>query len=115
MARATQAQWAERVERWRASGLTAHAFARKHRLSESSLRWWKWRLQEIASQVAIVPKAGAAKSVEQLSPLTFVEVTAPRTSEAFEVVLVSGVAVKVPTEFEPAALGRLLDVLERRR
>jgi hypothetical protein len=115
MARATRSQWMGRVERWRESGLTAAAFARKYRVSESQLRWWKWRLGEIASQVSIVPAEASGTGASALSPLTFVEMTTSRATASFEVVLASGVRVLVPTQFDGASLERLLDVLERRQ
>lgn len=36
--------WAKRVERWKASGLTAAEFASRHGIAATSLKWWKWRL-----------------------------------------------------------------------
>lgn len=96
--------WAKRVERWKKSGLPAAEFARRNKLSEASLKWWKWRLGS----------RGKAKSA-QVSPLTFVEMTAALRREPLELVLDGGVHIRVPAEFDAAALARLLDVLERRR
>ena len=44
MERASQETWANRVERWKASGLTAAEFATELGISGHSLKWWKWRL-----------------------------------------------------------------------
>jgi len=49
------------------------------------------------------------------SPLTFLEMTPPAQSEALEIVLPTGVRIRVPSDFDAAALGRLLGVLEPRR
>lgn len=103
MARSTPEQWAKRVEEWLASGLTAAAYARKVGISDRSLRWWKWQLK--ARRFKPTPVA----------PLTFVEMTSAVTREPFEVVLENRVCVRVPTDFDAAALGRLLDVLGRRQ
>ena len=98
--------WAERVARWQASGLTATEFARRHRLAEASLKWWRWKLGSTG-------RAPAKKSAP-LPPLTFVEMTGAMRRESLARVLASGVEVRVPADFDVAALGRLLDVLERR-
>ena len=105
MARATREIWAERIERWGASGLTAAEFARKVGVREGTLRWWKWRLASTRPEVA---RAGA------VSPLTFVEMTSVVRRDPIEVVLASGTRVVVPSGFDSSALARLLDVLERR-
>lgn len=103
MARSTPQQWAQRVEDWEASGLTAAAYARKAGISDRSLRWWKWQL-----------KARSLKS-PPLKPLTFVEMTPAAPRESFEIVLGERVRVRVPADFDAASLERLLDVLGRRK
>ncbi len=50
-----------------------------------------------------------------VTPLTFVEMTAPVVSDALEVILPTSVRVCVRPGFDDATLARLLDVLERRR
>ena len=47
--------------------------------------------------------------------MTFVEMTAAVMPEPLEIVLPSTLRVRVPTGFDDATLGRLLDALERRR
>lgn len=103
MARSTPQQWAHRVEDWEASGLTAAAYARKTGISDRSLRWWKWQL-----------KARGFKS-EPKTPLTFVEMTSAMAREPFEVVLENRVRVRIPHDFDAAALERLLGVVGRQR
>jgi hypothetical protein len=101
MARASREVWTKRVAEWKASGLTAADFARRHKVVEGSLKWWSWKL-------------GAARRKRAPSPLTFVEMTAPVRAEALELV-VGAIEVRVPPDFDDAALARLLDVIERRR
>ena len=100
MATGSREVWAERVARWKASGLSAEEFARKHKVGEASLKWWKWKL--------------GSTSKKEMSPLTFVEMTAAVRGEVLEVV-VGDVVVRVPSDFDEAALTRLLDVIERQR
>ena len=102
MARGTRAEWAERVRRWRASGLTAREFAAQHRLKRSTLVWW-------SSALARASRAGPP----------FVEVVRPPQGAApddglLEVVLRDGLRVRVSGSFDPAVLLRLLAALEAR-
>jgi hypothetical protein len=106
MARGSREVWAKRVAHWKASGLRAKEFARRQKLSEVSLKWWKWRLGAEA-------RKRSKKTV--MSPLTFVEMTTAMQREPLEIVLAGGARVRVPQDFDEAMLGRLLDVLERRR
>ena len=106
MAKGSREVWTKRVAQWKASGLRAKEFARRQRLSEVSLKWWKWRLGADA-------RARAKKMA--MSPLTFVEMTTAIQRELLEIVLERGARVRVPLDFDEATLARLLDVLERRR
>src|SRR5512135_2527534 len=94
--------WAKRVAQGKSSGLTAAEFARRHKVSEASLKWWSWKL-------------GSSQKKEDaaMSPLTFVEMTSVQR-DAIELV-VGAFQIRVPTEFDEAALAKVLDVLERRR
>jgi hypothetical protein len=105
---ATREIWSKRVVRWKASGKTAAEFARKHGVSEASLKWWSWKLGAKRREATTPPK---------VSPLTFVEMTSAitRGGAAIEVVLESGAVVRVAADFDESALSRVLDVLERRR
>lgn len=47
--------WKQLVAEYRASGGTAEAFARKHRLNVGTLRWWCGQLRKEGSAKAIVP------------------------------------------------------------
>lgn len=109
MERDKRETWSALVNEWRRSGLTAKAFATRHRIKPTTLAWWKWKL---GSEPA--PKASRGAS-EALTPLTFVEMTAPLRGEPLEVVLPSGVRIRVPVDFDAVALGRLLDVLGEHR
>jgi hypothetical protein len=85
MARRTRETWAARVQRWRASGMTAREFAHRAGINPATLRWWSSRLGR-------APHGGTTIAVP---PLTFVEMTHATRSEPIEVVLVSGVRLRV--------------------
>jgi hypothetical protein len=115
MERASQETWAKRVERWKASGLTAAEFAAELGISGHSLKWWKWRLKKSeAPRKPRLPTRGARSTSSTVPALTFVEMSAAR-GEPLEVVLGNGVRIRVPGDFDAIALGRLLDLLDRRR
>ena len=89
MARATRETWAKRVERWRESGQSAAAFAAKIEVSPTALSWWKWHLGKQAT-LGKAPKRSRRVSKGAVSPLTFVEMSAPLRNEPIEIVLPSG-------------------------
>jgi hypothetical protein len=49
-----------------------------------------------------------------MPPLTFVEMTSAVRREEIEIV-VGAIQIRVPAEFDEATLGKVLDVVERRR
>lgn len=121
MARADRATWAKRVERWQDSGLSAAEFASEVGINAHSLSWWKWQLgKREAAAPTVTPEkraTGRAKRCKPARPrVKFVELpSAPAPSEPLEVVLVSGVRVRVPVQFDAAALGKLLETLGQPR
>lgn len=119
--RATREEWAARVTKWKTSGASAAAFAREHGLNVRSLKWWAWRLSSSKARGPSTKRALARRGPTTvtkatiLSPLTFVEMTAPIDVEPLEVVLPSSVRIRVRPGFDAPTLGRVLDVLEARR
>jgi hypothetical protein len=109
MARVGREEWAKRVRDWKTSGKTAKAFAAELRISADALKWWKWRLGPHGRK-----QRSWKRATSEVSPLTFVEMPAARI-ESLEVVFVSGTRIRVASDFDPVALGRLLDVLEHRK
>lgn len=117
MQRASRDTWAKRVERWKDSGLPLREFAGEVGVKPSTLSYWKWRLGREARRPATTRKAPPKKSAAlAVRPLSFVELTkgGGLGAEPFEVELVSGERVRVPSSFDAEALARLLRVLERR-
>jgi hypothetical protein len=108
MARVDRETWAKRVEAWKSSGLSAARYAPKIGVTAKVLSWWKWRLGEKWD----APRDRRTRSSKAVSPLTFVELSAPARSEPFEVVLRSGVRIRVATDFDAEALRRLVGVLD---
>jgi hypothetical protein len=132
MARESREVWAKRVERWRDSGLTATEFAAEVGVNPRTLSYWKWRLgskrgrslssktKKARSRNASSRRATSRKKTAALAvrPLSFVEVTKATSAlsgEPFEVELVSGERIRIPSSFDASSLSRLLDVLGRSR
>ena len=115
MERADRETWAKRVERWKDSGLSAAEFAGELGVSPKSLAWWRWHLKKGDAATPRVRVRMARAKAAMVSPLTFVEMSTTAAREPLEVVLSSGARIRVPVDFDPAALGRLVDVLDKRR
>jgi transposase len=122
MARSTREQWAERVARWRESGLPAAKFASDIGVSARSLTWWKWRLGSSRRAAALAPRKSSIRresittsGIGKSAPLTFVEMAATIETDQLEVVLASSIRIRVRPGFDPATLRRVLGVLEARR
>jgi transposase len=113
MERADRETWAKRVERWKDSGLSAKEFAGELGVSPKSLAWWKWELTK--KDAPPRPRVRRASAKAAISPLTFVEMSATPTREPLEVVLASGARIRVPADFDSTALGRLVELLDKRR
>jgi hypothetical protein len=98
---ATRAEWVKRVGRWRASKLSGSLFAANEGVREGTLRHWAWRLGQ-DEQRAVEP--------------AFVEVVVPHqtSGSGVEIVLRSGMRVRVEREFDEATLSRVIAIVEGR-
>jgi hypothetical protein len=93
-----QTEWRDRVERWRASGLSAEEFAREEGVKAGTLRHWAWylgRQREKASERS-----------------AFVEVVTTVSSRELEIVVRDEVRIRVPPDFDEATLRRVLAIME---
>jgi len=104
-----RSEWAERVGRWRRSGLTAKEFARSVGINPGTLMYWACRLgRERRMRGAASPRSGLGPA----PALGFVELMAGSGSDSrFELELGNGRRLHIPATFEAAALERLLSVL----
>ncbi len=93
----TAQRWRERVGAWRASGLTADAFASGKAFSASTLRWWSSRL-------------GRAPAVTFLELLPRPPSAAPELPRDL-VVEVGAARVRVAPGFDPSLLAAVVRAL----
>ena len=109
--------WRERVERWKASGLTGKEFAAKEDLSPRSLSWWGWRLRRSATDVVVQPpKPRRRRRRQRARTLSFVPVVVGKTRPAeastiIEVVLPSNLRVRVAAGIDETDLVRIVRAL----
>ena len=97
------ATWRRWVLRWERSGLSCAAFAAREGLRAATLGWWRWALRR------------SAESAPAQTPISFVEIDAVAASpggEGLELVLRTGLVVRVPPGFDADTLRRVLDVAE---
>ena len=105
---ATRAEWAERVERWERSGLSAEQFGRREGYKAKQLYWWRWKLRaDGASQ----PSPLASTRVPRFLPVHVVAEVSPVVTEPIEIALPNGRVVRVRPGFDPATLERVLALL----
>lgn len=98
----SQKRWTAALARqvlaaWAASGLSRQEFADKHGIHEQRLYNWQRRLAESAPSTEV----------------QFREVTVPAaiSDVRLELVLPSGLIVRIPAAFDASAVARLLEVL----
>ena len=114
--------WRDQSEDWEISGLTQAEFCSERGLSLPGFRWWRWKLKQqdrgSASSVApkeanglrLVPVRIVDAEAQSSTPLSCSRPAPP--ASAFEVLLKSGTAIRVPGDFDADALSRLLGTLE---
>jgi hypothetical protein len=100
--------WADRVERWRASGLRAQDFAEREGCSAKSLAWWGSELKRRAE--ATKRPSRTAKADPEFLP---VKVSTPRyvPFSTIEVELKSGHILRVEKGFDADTVRRLVEAI----
>ena len=92
--------WRDLIARWRASGQTVAAFCAAHRVSQATFYSWRKRLTT----------RGAGPTRPALPALAFAPVRVVPDPSA-EVILPTGLVVRVPVGADPAAIARLVAAL----
>jgi len=119
MPRENREVWKKRVERWADSGLTTKEFAEEIGVNASTLAGWRWRFAGEARRNAATSAHPQPSFVEVVSPLATgaskaAPAVVPPNPEPIELILSSGIRVRIPSRFDPAALRRVVDALETR-
>jgi len=109
---ATRAEWAQRVDRWQKSGLSAEAFATREEIkSKDQLVWWRWKLRS-SSPASPASTSTPSLPAPRFLPVRVVDTTvqAAGLGAPLEIALPNGRVVRVPPGFEPAMLERVLAI-----
>jgi transposase len=103
-------------------GLTPTEVARKHAISSGQL--YTWRQQVLGGQMTLLSHAPPEFAQVEMTPAPpppdatddkhSTPVTPPRAAGLIEIVLPSGVTLRVDAEVDAAALGRVLAALDQR-
>ena len=99
--------WSDLVAAWSRSGLSQAEFCRRRGVKVASLAWWKRQLHkpdgDLPKRRGRPPKTASR----------FVEVRLAGVSSAtYEVVLARGRSIRVPSQFDPETLSRLITAVE---
>jgi len=100
--------WNKIVREQSGSGLSVRAFCRRRRISEAS--FYAWRRELMMRQL----EGRTGRGRPAASKPTFVPVTLADVAAGVELVLPSGVVVRLPAATEWAAVATLVADLERR-
>lgn len=104
-----RAQWAEQVQQWRQSGLTAREFAGRAGISAGTLSHWAWRLGRDDDR-----SGGSGRRARTAPRASFVELVAGATDDRrFELEFGDGRRLHIPAQFDGAGLEQLLAVLAK--
>ena len=95
-----EAEWRARLEAWDASGISLRAFALREGLTPHTLWLWKKRLR------------GTAPVMTSFASVVVGGVPASRSS-GFELSVRGGMSLRIPADFDEAALARLVALLSR--
>ena len=105
--RRTREQWAALVAEYVASGQSQRAFCTARGIGQSSLRYWKRRLeQEGATQDRPTARG------RRLVPIKLVADTPVRTDSGLAVVSHGGIRVQIARDFDAPTRARVLATLE---
>jgi hypothetical protein len=131
--------WRRWLAKWRRSGLTQAEFCRRFGLKAVTFAWWKRRLSAEGgtTPAADVPSPGrpvgrpsrrsswgrrgiargtardTARDTARSTARAFVEVPIPRpASTSYEIILERGRIIRLPRDFDPQTVSRLITAVE---
>jgi len=127
--------WATQVAAWERGGLTQAEYCRRRRIKAGSFAWWKrqllgpargrpTRLADRPKQSAKAskprgrlakppePTKGGARSAKWSAPFVELPLASAFPVPTYELVLVGGRTIRIPSQFDPQVLSRLISVIE---
>ena len=115
----------EFVKRWSESGLSAKEFAAQVGVNPHSLRSWRQRLRTKSALKDVSKSNMLQYTTVRNNNYGFVEIVAPEmesrpsihaqhSTEPLELILESGIRIRIPTHFDADSLKRIVNILESR-
>src|SRR5262245_60100375 len=95
-----ESYWRDLIARWKTSGQSVAAFCAAHRVSQPSFYSWRRRLASRAPQLTTAASPTATFASMRIVP-----------DPTAEVILPTGVVVRVPVGADPQAVARLVAAL----
>ena len=106
--RRTPEQWAGLVQDFEASGQSQRAFCAERGIGQSTLRYWRRRLEERSGEAPLTVSQGA-----RLVPVNLIEEAAPLAAGSSVSILTGGgVRIEVKRHFDADVLRRVVAALE---
>jgi transposase-like protein len=105
--RRTPEQWGELVQDYEASGQSQRAFCAERGIGQSSLRYWKRRLEQKSG-----PEGAPIAQGPRLVPVKLVEDASVPADSGLAVVMPGGVRVEIARGFDAPTLACVLATLE---
>ena len=99
--------WQQVLGEWEGSGLSQAEFCRQRNLTAVTFAWWKRRLRGSAG--ARLARGGRTARIAGRS--AFVELALPARGLAYELALPGGVCLRLPADFYPERVARLVQAL----
>jgi transposase len=112
--------WRRTIRDQERSGLSVRDFCGREGLKDWTFRWWRVELGRRDRQPSAAFKGERqgepTEAATAFLPVRVVdlEVVSPRPAPPIEILLPTGMIVRVPSGFDPPTLGRVLAVLEGR-
>jgi hypothetical protein len=108
---AAEKSWIPILAQWKKSNLGPREFCRKRRLRESAFWFWKREIPDRERRRRELRQVKPAASALRILPVRVVREPASRAPLE---VLTGGRTVRIPGDFDPGVLRKVLDVLEGR-
>ena len=108
--------WRRTIRDQQRSGLSVREFCHRQGLKDWAFRWWRQELarRDQASSVATSGERAEAAPVFLPVQVVDLETVSPPPAPPIEIVLPTGLIVRVPSGFDPRSLGHVLAALEGR-
>lgn len=104
----SKSQWKEKLLEWQASGKSARAWCREHKIPVTTFYGWRKRIKKIPdSQNQTIPKPFS----QSLESPAFIELKNKKPSDSGIILDCSGVKIHLMAEFDPLTLKQCIECL----